>query len=49
MSDKDRNSVYILPLERLGELDGELLLFFLSFCSPRVREVISNKWLSIQV
>jgi len=49
MSDKDRNSVYILPLERLGELEGEVLLSFLSLCSPRVREVISNKWLSIHV
>ena len=49
MPDIDRNSVYTIPLDRLGELDGEVLLSFLSFYSPRVREVISNKWLTIRV
>ncbi len=45
MSDKERISVYAIPLARLAEIDGDVLLTFLSLYAPRVRQAICDKWL----
>jgi len=45
IADKERLSIYTLPLARLAELEGDVLLTFLSTYSPGVRLAICDKWL----
>jgi hypothetical protein len=46
MSDQERISIYAIPLARLAEIDGHVLLTFLSMYAPRVRQTVCDKWLS---